>query len=55
MVVAAPNFSTLPPLAVRALPGGRLSAGSNLTLSYNIIPGSANQMVGSRDVSRCGA
>ena len=41
------NFSRLEPLVIRRVPTGRLPPRANLTLSYNVLPGSANQMMGS--------
>jgi hypothetical protein len=51
MISATPNFTTLPPLSIRRVEGGKLRPGDNVSLSFNLIPGSANQMEGSRDVS----
>lgn len=45
----AGNFSRLQPLTVRRVDGG--SAPQRVNLSYNILPGTANRIVGGRDVS----
>jgi alpha-galactosidase len=44
------NFSALQPLVIARLPRSRLRDGSLLNLSYNVLPGAANRMVGGRDV-----
>lgn len=44
------NFSRLQPLRVRRAPSSRLRNASLVNLSYNVLPGNANMMVGSRDI-----
>lgn len=45
------NFSKLQPLQVRRVASSRLRSNSRMNLSYNVLPGAANMMVGSRDVA----
>lgn len=47
---SAGNFSGLQPLHVRRAASSRLRSDSRMNLSYNMLPGDANMMVGSRDV-----
>lgn len=44
------NFSRLQPLRIRRAPSSRLQNTSRVNLSYNVLPGNANMMVGSRDI-----
>jgi hypothetical protein len=46
----AGNFSQLQPLHIRRSDAGRLRSDSTMNLSYNVLPGTANMMVGGRDV-----
>jgi hypothetical protein len=45
------NFSELLPFAVKRVANGNIEKGRQVNISYDFIPGNANQMVGNRDVS----
>ena len=45
------NWSKLAPFVVKRVAGGKIKPGSTVNISYNFLPGVANQMVGGRDVS----
>jgi hypothetical protein len=45
------NFSALSSFEVKRVGGGRIEHGGRVNISYDFIPGIANQMVGGRDVS----